>query len=317
MITVAPIHSILRWFGEDNATTSGDVSWVAMVVIAEADFKTFDALLKHFADVTDFTQITNALELRTVVGTFYSLVFKKLKDPQTDDLLYVDPCSFLVDRFSAIGHKQLKTDLMLLHDQVMEGAARHFRSQGKEQETPTPSISIVPPVPSANNHSKHTLALWQLGYTEDHLVRGAPGSNASLDVLTSTLVSEEGLNTKKYNIDVVFSLDKMAQPGSDIQPFSVCVSEGASSICGCFLLIYFVMQFELNSTLSPDLWDSLCPLLLTNFLLHTHYEPADTLERQVQSSIANKCLAGARQRPNILNMVFAFARVASFNHGSG
>ena len=291
-----------------------------VVIVAEAEllFHTFDELLKHFVDTTDFTQITNAFELQTVVRAFYSLVFKKLKDPKTGDLLYVDPCSFLADRFSSIGHPQLKTKLTQLKDQVMEGAAHHLRSLGKQPETPTPIISCVPPVPVAKSHSKHTLTLWQLGYTEDCLIRGAPGSNASLDVLTSTLVGDdEGLNTRKYNIDVVFSLDKPAQPGSEIQPFSVCISEGAATTCGCFLLVYFVVEFNLQSSLSPDLWQTLCPRLLTNFVLHAHYEPAESLEKQVQTSIANKCLAAARLRPNILNMVFAFARVASLNPGSG
>ena len=299
---------------------TSQLGWQSMVIPVDKDFHTLDELVKHFQDVTSLCKVDSLKALVTATLTFYEMIFKKLKDPKTGDPLYVDPCSFLTDGFGMMSKPQLKTRLLELQAEVLEGTQHYCSRNGTEApetEAPANLLSTVPPVPPPKGHSKHAVALWQLGYDEDCLVRGAPGSTASLDVLTSTLVGErEGLDTKRQNIDIIFSLGKPVEPDSEIQPFSVCISEGAATTCSCFLLIYFVIQFDLKSVLPHGLWESLCPRLLTNFVLYAHYEPAESLEKQVQTSIANKCKAADRKRPNILNMVRGFQLAARATPGS-
>lgn len=285
-----------------------------MVVGSEKDFQTLDELVKDYTDATDFSKVNSLPDLVTATLMFYEKVAKRLVDPKTGDALYVDPCSFLTDCFACTSKPKLKATLLALKAEVLEGAKQYSRNNAAapvDEDDPTNLLSTVPPVPPPKGHSKHAVALWQMGYSEDCLVRGAPGFTTSLDVLKSTVVgNDEGLNTKRQNIDIIFSLGKPAEPDSEIQPFSVCISEGAATTCSCFLLLYFVMKFNLSSMLPRGVWQSLCPRLLTNFVLYAHYEPAETLEKQIQSSIANKCKASDRKRPNILSMIAAFLRTA-------
>ena len=289
-----------------------------MVIFShEEEFHTLDDVLKRFHATTDFGQVSNLNELLKEVLVFFQLVFYELKDPETGDSLYVDPCSFLRSHWW-----NSKASLLELQAEVLEGATRgrpcRMGTPPPPEEDHADLLINVPPVPPPGSHSKHTVALWQLGYDEARLVCGSPESRASLDVLTSTLVGErEGLDTKMQNIDIIFTLGEPVEPGSEIQPFSVCISEGAATVCSCFLLIYFVMQFNLHSALPLDLWELLCPRLLTNFVLYAHYEPSETLEKQVQHSIANQCARASLRRPTIWNMFFAFGRVAASAPGSG
>lgn len=294
-----------------------------MVIFSPDDeFNTLDEVLKCFHATTDFGQVSNLQALLKEALAFFELVFTKLLDPETGDAIYADPCSFL-----AFHWWNSKASLLELQAEVLEGAKRNccMGTPPPPEKDHANLLINVPPVPPPGSHSKHAVALWQLGYNEACHVCGSPSLRNCLDVLTSTMVGEpEGLKTRRCNIEIIFDLGVPGQPGpenSEIQPFSVYTSEGGATTCGCFLLIYFVMQFNLRSVLPRDLWESLCPRLLTNLVLHAHYEPAETLQKQVHRSIANQCANASLQgllvlRPTIWNMFFAFGRLIASTPGS-
>ena len=257
-----------------------------------------------------WTTLTSLQEVTRGIQQFYIDVFK-IQDPLSTEKTYTDPCHFIATTFDVMGTTPVINLLNAVEGDVLRAAV---------QTAPTNLMKRVPPRPVPKTTSKHIAQLLHMGFREEAMIRGAPGTSDVLDVIATSL-SAIGLQTYKYNLEVLFE-HSGGIAGELLQPFSVGISVGGATLMSCYLLAFAVHELELSSKVLPDLWSELCKKMMNVLWLHCDYDPSADVTEQVYKSISVKCQAAARSRPNIIQLDYAFKRttaaamsVTSCRHG--
>jgi hypothetical protein len=270
------------------------------------------AAVQHIKDHVDFRQISDGECLGRVARSFYGLIFQKILDAAGDPV-YIDVCNFLTSVFNPNSPETLLAAFQNLEDLAERAAGEAHRNHPDVHDVP-PSRPVpftsVPPRPTGSGLFRHQLHLHQLTYQEMGFVRGSPNLTAALEPMTNTLKGFK-LSTEKYGVEVLYTDYELTEkpPGTLIAPFSVVVSQGAATTISGYLLFFFFLQFDLADKLRAELFQSLASGLLCHAWIHVVYTPADSMEAMIHTSIADKCRAAARTRPNICNLLFTFKRL--------
>jgi hypothetical protein len=257
----------------------------------------------------------NVEQIAKAIVKFYADVFV-VQPLGSTEKLYVDPCSFIAAQFAEMGLDVAKGHLDTLEQEVSRAADDALRARGHPRPVRNACLT-VPAHPAAGCTSKHLVQLHHFGFQEDAFIRGAPVTCDVLDVIITSLCSDRGLETDKYNVEVLFEL-RGAAAGQPMLPFATGVSVGSATVMSCYLLAFAILELDLQHAVLEDLWSEMCIKIAKCFWLHADYDPGADLTNQVYQSISSKCAAAARQRPNIIQMNYAFRRTtAAVMAGSG
>lgn len=257
---------------------------------------------KAWAELSSISQVS------TMVLAYLYDVFR-VQEANAVDKTYADASDFLTKMYPPAQQRvpggvcalDFAQQLKNVETAVVAGA---IAETGTDWLIPIPAQEYVPDrqLGTGRRHREYWVRLWQLGYSEKSSVRGPASSCDALEVLMSALdTTTDGVKTNKYPLEVLFDCAGVA-PGHKIPDFSVAISVGTATTTGCFLMLHSILALDLQSKLRPELWQKLCPRLLTALHLKTIYDPAENSEQDVFKSIATKCQAAARQRPNILGL---------------
>jgi hypothetical protein len=164
---------------------------------------------------------------------------------------------------------------------------------------------VVPPTPPTHKPTKDIkLRLWQLGFEKDASVKGPSNLVDIKEIITRSANQGTGMNTSKFNIEVVFGHLGL-QEGGNIEDFRVGVSIGFGVTTACYCICLNVILSDIFSKDYAE-FQKLCPLLRTCLRPCGLYDPAPTKMLQAFKSVGGKMAATNRQRPNVLQLLDAF-----------
>lgn len=260
------------------------------------------------AKATRWGSFTNIEQVSKAIVRFYADVFQ-VRPLGSTEKLYVDPCSFIQSKFEEMGCDVVQAMLEGQEREIAHRCDALRQIKGVPMAVRTADVN-VPASPAPGSTSKHLVRLLHFGYQEEALIRGAPVTCDVLDVINSSLCHERGLETDKYNVEVLFEL-RGGTAGQPIQPFSAGISVGGATVMSCFLLVFAINELDLANQLLIDLWHEVCDKVHSTLWLYCNYDPSPDITAQVFKSISIKCAAAARQRPNIIQMNYGFRRTTA------
>ena len=160
--------------------------------------------------------------------------------------------------------------------------------------------------------------LYQIGFSEASSVKGASPLNAIVQI-TATNLQGRGNHTEKYPLELLYTLnDPGAQVGSPVAPFSVGISVGFGVVLASYLCCIAALELPwLQVSRGPgaisaedkEFQEDIASRLLQMLRLTGTYQPRDTLQGQVQETLATKIMASQRTRPNSIQMLYGFRRL--------
>jgi hypothetical protein len=172
---------------------------------------------------------------------------------------------------------------------------------------------VVPPTPPADTPTKDIkMRLWQLGFEKEASVKGPSNLVDIKEIITRSADQGTGMNTAKYNIEVVFCQMGL-QEGGNIEDFRVGVSIGFGVTTACYCICLYVIISEIFTNDYVE-FRRLCPLLRTCLRPRGLHDPAPTKMLQAFKSVGGKMAASSRQRPNVLQLLDAFRPVVEEQH---
>jgi hypothetical protein len=131
-----------------------------------------------------------------------------------------------------------------------------------------------------------------------------------MDIVQRNMVSQDGNNTEKWPLEVLFNLHVCASPGVLVDDFSIGLSIGFGTSMAAFLFCLSAIELEWV-TKKPEAFALVAPRLLKCLRMSATYEPAASLQDQIFKSLGGKIQAAARQRPSTLMMLFSFTRAVN------
>jgi hypothetical protein len=183
-----------------------------------------------------------------------------------------------------------------------------------------PAVPVVPKKKKGPAKAPQLLQcrLYQIGFTEASSVKGASPLNAIVQIMATNLQGR-GNQTEKYPIELLYTLNNPgAQVGSPVAPFSVGISVGFELVLASFLCCIAALELPwLQGSRGPggisaeekEFQEDIAGRLLRMLRLTGTYQPRDTLQGQVQETLATKIMASQRMRPNSIQMLYGFRRL--------
>ena len=202
------------------------------------------------------------------------------------------------------------------HDKYSDSLKKLFRAIINATGGTDPhDAAIHDVVPVATNAPLRVLVgLWQLGYREEFSIKGASPSTDVLDCLQKFIL--KGNETQLYPLHVLYMMNAPARSGSNVENFSVGLSQGFAVTMAAHFFCHHVVTsaYAEEQWASPDFWGSRDQVLMAQRLrqcvqMCATYRPAADLEQQVFAAISAKKQASLRQPPNLLQLGYAFNRI--------
>lgn len=177
--------------------------------------------------------------------------------------------------------------------------------QGKPMPVTVPYAPIkLPGSLTATGHAL-TLRLWHFGFEEAAGVKGSPCLCDVFEVCKKNLMSDVGNDTEKFPITVLFELLGGNAAGTALQNFSVGLQVGFGTTYGSLLTCLAAIQFKWL-----DKFPGMAARLLKCLQLESLYRPCATIAQSISEGIASKIQATVRQRPNPMQLLYGFDRLA-------
>ena len=243
------------------------------------------------------------------------------KENQHGGKIYVDVCEFLTQGVVPQPAERacLFASLKALDEKavaIVEATA----GQSGVQALMVDHQETIPPRPVVGQPSRHNIRLWQCRFDE----KGSPkGSSPTCDVfenLRRAMLTENGLNTQKYNLDVFF--DKGGEPASRIEDGSISLNGGFGVVLAAYLFAIHavnvkILDCEMRDQATLRRLLPLAKLLMKALRLSAVYDPKSDVKEQVFSCLQAKITKANSQRPNILQYLDAFELSMAGEHKQG
>lgn len=231
-----------------------------------------------------------------------------------DDAKFADVPDYLTARFitpeSQLKHKHDLQELERKCAIILGEVAAPIFQQSIPQQRAGTSVRLLRGVKPLK------VRLHQMGFSENSAVKGSSNLVDVLKTLDANLVGK-GCLTEKYPLEILYGLNNSrAQPGDEVEPFSIGVSIGFGVTLACHLACLAALHMPWLDPLPPGVQESqqefqrdMAQRILAMLRLTATHTPAATLEEQVRETLSTKIQASARPRPTTLQMLYSFRRL--------